>query len=511
MKKQFYIAFILGLFSAAVFGQPLPTNGFVQLNDEKGHVSSEGTLVNGKPNGYWKTFYENGLVKTEGNRKNFLLDSTWKFYNDKGIIITEINYKAGKKNGPRNSYDEKGNLILTENFVDDIKNGLTAEYYENRHIKSQVIFDAGKEQGWAYEFDNDSTIISRFYYKSGFLSIRETINRRDKAGLRQGEWKTFYPDGRVKTEVTYRDDKKNGYYHEYAQSGSMMFTIKYVDDLPVSTVNQSSVKIDNRKQYDAPTKTWFKGTFLEGKPIGLHVEYTDTSTLYKSKVYEDGLIVAEGLTDSLGRYQGPWKEFYPTGEIRSEGNYTDSKRTGKWKFMYRNGKTEQTGDYKNGKPTGNWFWYFESGNLLREETYINGLEDGLSTEYSDSNTVVAKGDYVQGLKQGAWLEYSGDVKMEGNYNDGELTDTWKSYYPNGTLAFQGNYTNGQPSGKHSWYYQNGKLKEEGSFVDGKRHGIWKKLNADGTPFMATEYEYGIEKKFDGVKIKPETMPEDIAD
>lgn len=511
MRKWFYIVFLIGFGCVSIYAQPTPQNGFIQFKDDKGHISSEGTLINGKPDGYWKTFYETGILKTEGNRKNFLLDSVWKFYTDKGIITTEINYKAGKKNGPRKSFDEKGKLVVIENFVNDTKQGLSAEYYDNGKIKATTIFENGKEQGWAYEFDIDSTIISRFYYKSGFLSIRETINRRDKAGLRQGDWKTFYPSGRIKTEVTYRDDKKNGMYHEYSESGSMLFTIKYVDDLPVSTINESSVKIDNRKEYDAPTKTWYKGTYIEGKPIGLHVEYTDTSTSYKSKVYENGVLIAEGLTDSLGRYQGLWKEFYTTGEIRSEGSYTDSKRFGKWKFYYRNGKIEQTGDYKNGKPNGNWFWYFEGGNLLREETYINGLEDGLSTEYSDSNTVVAKGDYVNGLKQGPWLEYSGDMKMEGNYNDGEMTDTWKSYYPDSTLAFQGSYTNGQPSGKHSWYYPNGKLKEEGMFESGKRNGLWKKLNADGTPFMTTEYEYGIEKKFDGIKIKPETMPEEIAD
>lgn len=492
-------------------GQPLQQNGFVQLKDESGHITSEGTLVNGKPDGYWKTFYENGHVKSEGNRKNFLLDSTWKFYSDKGIITTEINYAKGKKNGIRKSFNDKGVVILAENYEADIKNGLSKEYYETGKIKASTNFEDGKENGWAYEFDIDSTIISRFYYKQGFLNLRESINHRDKAGLRQGEWKTFFASGRVKTEATYVDDKKNGFYREYNESGSMLFTIKYVDDLPVSTLNESKVKIDNRKQYDAPTKTWYKGTYLEDRPIGLHVEYTDTSTTYKSKVYENGVLVAEGLTDSLGRYQGFWKEFYTTGELRSEGHYLDSKRIGKWKFYHRNGKIEQAGDYKNGKPQGIWLWYYESGNLLREESYINGAEDGISTEYSDSNTVIAKGDYVMGLKQGQWIEYSGDVKMEGSYTDGEMTGVWKSYYPNGTLAFEGAYTNGIPIGKHSWYYLNGKLKEEGVFENGKRNGIWKKLNADGTPFLFTEYEYGIERKFDGIKIKPETLPEEMAD
>ena len=45
-------------------------------------ISSEGTLVNGKPEGYWKTYYENGRLKSEGNRKDFKLDGRWYFYSE---------------------------------------------------------------------------------------------------------------------------------------------------------------------------------------------------------------------------------------------------------------------------------------------------------------------------------------------------------------------------------------------------------------------------------------------
>ena len=51
-----------------------------------GNVSSEGILREGKPDGYWKTYYENGLLKSEGNRLNFSLDSTWMFYFQDGQL-----------------------------------------------------------------------------------------------------------------------------------------------------------------------------------------------------------------------------------------------------------------------------------------------------------------------------------------------------------------------------------------------------------------------------------------
>src|ERR1035437_5404317 len=56
--------------------------GYTVFKYENGKISSEGVLVNDKPDGYWKTFYENGKLKSEGNRKNFEIDSLWKFYNE---------------------------------------------------------------------------------------------------------------------------------------------------------------------------------------------------------------------------------------------------------------------------------------------------------------------------------------------------------------------------------------------------------------------------------------------
>jgi uncharacterized protein len=509
-KSIAYIVLLLMLFGGAAFAQPL-TNGPVQYFYDNGKLLSEGTLVNGKPDGYWKSYHENGILKSEGNRKDLQLDSVWKFYNDKGIITNAISYKKGKKNGPRSSYNEAGQMVKSEDFVDDVKSGYSYTYYPTGKVQSITLFENGGEEGWAYELDIDSIIITRMQYKSGFLSFQERVNRKDKSGLKQGKWVTLFADGRIHTEVPYVDDKKNGYYREYLPNGSTKFSIFYKDDVALSNNTNTKLPFDTKVTYDKPTRRWNKGTFLDGKPIGMHVEYTDTAKFYASKIYDNGVLIGEGQTDSLGQYQGYWKEFYPTGELRAEGSYINSKRSGVWKYYQREGKLEQTGTYKNGKPNGPWKWFYESGNLLREENYVNGQEDGYSTEYADSGSTIAKGDYVMGYKQGPWIEYSGDVKMEGEYNDGEQNGIWKHYYGSGELAFEGKYSAGQPEGKHKWYYKNGKLKEEGEFATGKRNGLWRKYNEDGTLFMYTDYEYGIEKKFDGVKVKPETFPADIAD
>ena len=39
---------------------------------DNGKLASEGFLHNGKPDGYWKSYYETGIIKSEGNRKNYV-------------------------------------------------------------------------------------------------------------------------------------------------------------------------------------------------------------------------------------------------------------------------------------------------------------------------------------------------------------------------------------------------------------------------------------------------------
>ena len=72
---------------------------FVQFKNAAGQVISEGFLEDGKPNGYWKTYYPDGKLKSEGNREFFQLSGEWFFYSDEGDTIEIIDYRRDKKNG----------------------------------------------------------------------------------------------------------------------------------------------------------------------------------------------------------------------------------------------------------------------------------------------------------------------------------------------------------------------------------------------------------------------------
>jgi hypothetical protein len=72
-------------------------DGYQIFKYPNGTVSSEGLIKNGKPEGFWKSYYVTGVKKSEGKRTNFMLDSIWLFYDQAGDTTEKINYLYGKK------------------------------------------------------------------------------------------------------------------------------------------------------------------------------------------------------------------------------------------------------------------------------------------------------------------------------------------------------------------------------------------------------------------------------
>jgi len=498
---------LIALFSDIYCQDTIQKNGPCKFYYPNGVLSSEGTLRNGKPDGYWKAYHENGKLKSEGNRRNFELDSLWKFYGPEGNLLVEINYSAGKKNGLKTTWLDKE--IVRENFRQDIKEGYTRYYYRNEKIKQEIPFVKGLEQGYGKEYGPDGTIITLTEYKRGFIVDRLRINRKDGNGKKQGRWCTFYDQGSLKTEASYRDGLMNGYYKEYAENGDLIRISKYENDI-LQPEAEEIQKMDIENEYYPDGKLKMSAMSRKGVPEGIRREYSPEGKIEKSWLYKNGVVIGEGIILEDGNRNGPWKDYYADGTLKAEGNYDNGKQVGEWKFYHQNGKIEQTGKFgKTGKLEGTWKWYFDGGQLLREEHYRNGLKDGMSTEYDETGKVVTEGEFVDGNEDGSWFELIGDNYLRGTYRDGMRNGMWYYYYldrkenvTDSICYYKGSFIEDNPDGKHIWYWENGKLKDEGNYVNGRKEGDWYKYNYDGTLFMVITYKNGVETRYDGVKIKP---------
>ncbi|NVO18574.1 MAG: toxin-antitoxin system YwqK family antitoxin [Bacteroidetes bacterium] len=493
------LLFIAGI-SKAQLNDSIAPDGYIVFKYPGGQKSSEGTMKNGKPDGYWKTYYEDGLIKSEGNRVNYQLDGVWKFYDDSSHLQVTIEYKNDRKNGLKTTFHK--DETIAENFVDDVKQGNTTYYYPDGKVRMYVPFENGLEQGISKEYAKDGTVITYIEYKKGFMVSRERINRKDRNGLKQGRWKFFFDSGLVKLDGVYKDDKRNGYFKEYDENGQLLTVKKYQNDVEVLEAPELaslSVKTDYYPTGQVKTVASYNGD----EPEGVRREYAVDGKIIAGYIFHQGKMTGEGIVDEEGTKDGPWKEYYEDGSVRSVGTYDKGNRVGEWKFYYPNGKLEEQGKYnKKGKTDGTWDWYYEDGTLQREQSFINGLEDGEYLENDEAGKLIVKGQYADGLEEGEWTYDFGQYKETGNYHGGLRNGKWKSYFADGTPRFEGEFIDDNMNGKVTWYWPNGKIRETGSYLNGSREGDWSSFEEDGSPTIIISYKGDVEKRYDGVVIKP---------
>jgi len=484
-------------------------DGFKQYFHPNGKVASEGHLVNGRPEGYWKAYYDDGVLKSEGNRLQFKLDSTWRFYGPDGVLRSTIAYKADRKSGPSRKFDEAGKLISEELFVDDVKQGETRLYHPDGSLKQVIPFKDGREDGKALEYAPDGRLITITTYRAGVLQRREEINRTDKAGLKQGPWKEFHPNGKVKWEGAFVDDKRQGIFKEYDATGNLRNMVKYDQD-QVQPGAPEAMLLQIRNTYHANGKVSSLGSYSkDGRKEGLFRFYDDQGRPSSAAIYQGDRKVSEGSVNEQGALEGRWTEYYNTGEKRAEGDYKAGKREGDWTYFHRSGSVEQKGRYQNGLAQGLWVWYYENGARHREENYRKGKEDGASVEYDENGAVITQGDYIDGLRDGKWTYHVGDHREEGAYKDGLKDGPWVHTYENGRKSFVGSFVNGEPDGRHRWYWPDGGLMLQGTYSMGLKQGDFTWFDVNGQPTITIRYKDDHEMRIDGEKVPPPYEPEGV--
>jgi len=491
--------FLFSFFPFLLFSQEnINPNGYNIFFYPTGIKSSEGTLVNGKPDGYWKSYNEKGLLVSEGNRKFFLLDSTWIFYDPFGRKNLEINYLEGKKHGIKKQYlDDE--TIVEEWKLDTLINCIQVFYNSGECKRFTPIVD-GKPHGVEKEYNREGMVICLSNYFAGVLGKREFINRTDKFGLKQGIWKFFWENGTVKEEGTYQNDKKQGFFKYYDESGNLKYVEKYDHDNLIKDVPETR-QMDVKTVYYANGKPKITATYYKGVPEGIRREFNEEGRVIKGYVFANGILKYEGITDEDGKRQGFWKEFYPAGELKSEGNYQDSKQQGIWKFYFENQKIEIEGAYHNGKKEGSWFWYYPNGELLQEMNWNKGKLEGDFVEYNELGDITVKGKFVDGTEEGEWFYWQGKAIEKGVYYDGMRIGLWTTKWrEDGKPISEIEYDQNQYNGKYTLFHSSGKVKETGKYANGERVGVWFVYDEDGELVLSTVYIDGKEVQWNEYKL-----------
>ena len=504
LKKYFFILFFFPFFSFCQSVDSTKEN-YKAYYYESGFLSSEGYLVDSKPDGYWITYYPNQLRKSEGNRENFLLEGLWKFYAKNGNIQNTIEYKKDKKNGSYKTFDKNCFLIKEEIYEDDNLNGITTLFYPDsseKIIRKTIPFVNTVKEGIGYEYDKEGRIIAIVNYKNNFIVSNEKINRFDRLGKKQGVWKTYYDNSRLKKEERYKNGLLNGYVKYYNAQGKLESAVLFIDGKEQNQ-EENIADFDIESTYYRNGKVKSTSVYNKaGKKDGVSTTFDKEGKIIQTEVYKNGYLLRKGIIDDKGLYQGLWEEYYLTGKLKSKGEYRNGKKYGKWQYFFTNGKLEQKGSYdSNGLATGEWNWFYENGNLLRREEFRKGIEDGDLEEYAFDGSLITKGEFFDGEKEGEWIYELNDHKEVGKYRYGQRNGHWVFSFPNGKKSFEGSFVEGNPEGKHKYYNERGNLIKEENYSYGLREGKWKWYDEYGFETSTIIYKDGKEKRIDGEKVK----------
>ncbi|MBA6152281.1 energy transducer TonB [Gelidibacter maritimus] len=196
------------------------------------------------------------------------------------------------------------------------------------------------------------------------------------------------------------------------------------------------------------------------------------------------LIVLTSFQFSYAQEDGSFKEFFEDGQFKTEGQYKNKKKDGVWKSYHPNGQLSKVYTYVDGKRSREYTAFFKDGKMSGETKKINN--EYLTKEYYEDGTIF----YERILPDGFYKEYleNGDLKIESNYVDGELSGIWKQYYNAGELEWIVHYKNGYREGDYQNFYTNGQIKLEGRFRKDKKDGVEKRYLKNGQLVWTGNYK-----------------------
>lgn len=504
MKILYRISFLLlcCVWISAEAQPDLPGCKWTTFAFDDGTTSSEGCLVDGKPEGVWRTYHPDGSLKSEGNRKNFELDGVWQFFREDGTLERELVYSGGQQNGPDCLFNEEGICVEETPWQHGVRHGTVILRFPNGVIQREIPIEQGLENGRGLEYSSEGRLIAFLDFRDGFLRSLEQFNRFDSQGKRHGVWVEWRDEAyRIKVEEgPWRHGVRHGVFKFYDREGNLDHMLQYENGELLEENDEAAMLLDIRRTYHENGQVQSVGSYRDGEKQGVFRMYSEDGDLTGGELYENGRLVATGLTNPAGERQGEWILYWDSGEIRAKGGYADGMRDGEWTFYFESGEVAQTGSYRAGEFHGPWVWYYAGGKIHREERYRNGKPDGAFRELDRNGDVLLEGEYIGGQRNGAWIYAVNDHREAGEYVDGEWHGEWIHTYDNDQIRFRGSFNFGSPDGKHEMWYRSGQRKWIGKYEGGVRDGKWFFYDEFGGLESTLEYDNGELKKVNGNKV-----------
>ena len=176
--------------------------------------------------------------------------------------------------------------------------------------------------------------------------------------------------------------------------------------------NPNAIKIDRIELMEKEASDITFRTDIDSMTfkVELPESYSDVDTFYTEHYEKSGRLKVEGqLKDGL--FEGIWKTYYESGNIKSSVNYSE------------------------GLVSGEAYFFFDNSQKVRKALvkYDDDEDIVLYSEFHENGARKVTLEYMDGKPHGDanYFFKTGTIQIEGNFKDGEKNGRWKFYDENG--------------------------------------------------------------------------------
>jgi antitoxin component YwqK of YwqJK toxin-antitoxin module len=128
-------------------------DGFYREYYNSGKPFVEGTYTRGRQTGEWTYWFENGNVNRKATYKDGQPDGAWEVRREDGTLAAKHSFREGQRHGEWIAYDKTGEQPLREERYDNGKaDGVWKSWFPNGQLHQQSSFKQGKRDGVSTEW-----------------------------------------------------------------------------------------------------------------------------------------------------------------------------------------------------------------------------------------------------------------------------------------------------------------------------------------------------------------------
>lgn len=263
-----------------------PYTGVLFRNYENGQLKFKSIFKDGRVNGLCEDYYENGQLHKKENYKDGMLNGLSETYYENGQPRRKSEWKKDELDKTYEEYFENGQLEFESIFKDGTNILIeTKQYFKSGQLKIKSIYKNGKIDS-SKRYNKNGQLAYTSIYKNGELKIRNSYYDNGQLasvtfdGYRNGLFKRYHQNGKLKAKGNYIGGKKNGLFKAYDLNGRLVENLIYKDGKIVTNfrliIGDTNIEDVNVYDLEAMVKLFLKDCELNN--IKLSSDYKITST-----------------------------------------------------------------------------------------------------------------------------------------------------------------------------------------------------------------------------------------